>query len=142
MAVRILSALMLLIGGSRALRVPGLFYAEDSPVNAKLVERISTASSLGRSESRGLEGLSKRERKVTGAKVDILFKVGHYEVKCCEVGKEDVLPYDNKYLDDGMLKLPKTLRDMFSRLVKVNLVKANSLYAVGFLMMGKNSPMI
>lgn len=111
---------------------------KDSPVEAKLGERVSTASSLGRNESRGLEGLSRRERKVTGAKVDILFKAGRHEVGCCEVGKEDVLPIDDKYLDDGMMKLPKTLRDMLSRLVKTNPIKVNSLYTVGFLMMGKN----
>ncbi|KAI7889797.1 uncharacterized protein EV154DRAFT_482811 [Mucor mucedo] len=62
LAVRILSALMLFIVEVRDLRVPGLFYAEDSPNNAKLVERIGTASSLGKIESRGLEGLSRRER--------------------------------------------------------------------------------
>lgn len=93
----------------------------------KLGERVSTACSLGRNESRGLEGLSRRERKVTEAKVDILFKAGRHEVGSCEVGKEDVLPIDDKYLDDGMIKLPKTLRDMLSRLVKANPVKVNSL---------------
>ncbi|CAO3658667.1 unnamed protein product [Rhizopus stolonifer] len=109
---------------------------KDSPIEAKLGERVSTACSLGRNKNRGLEGLSKRERKVTGVKVDILFKAGRHEVGSCEVGKEDVLPIDDKYLDDGMIKLPKTLRDMLSRLVKANPVKVNSLYTVGFLMMG------
>ncbi|KAI7869840.1 uncharacterized protein EV154DRAFT_530435 [Mucor mucedo] len=109
---------------------------KESHVDAKLGERVSTASSLGRNESRGLEGLGRRERKVTGVKVDILFKAGRHEVGCCEVGKEDVLPIDDKYLDDGMMKLPKTLRDMLSRLVNANPIKVNSLYTVGFLMMG------
>ncbi|KAG2213524.1 hypothetical protein INT47_009198, partial [Mucor saturninus] len=76
------------------------------------------------------------ERKVTGAKVDILLKAGCHEVGFCEVEKKDVLPIDDKYLDDGMVELPKTLRDMLSRLVNIKPIKANSLYTVGFLMMG------
>lgn len=111
---------------------------KDSPIEAKLGERVSTACSLGRNESRGLEGINRRERKVMGAKVDILFKAGRHEVGSCEVGKKDVLPIDDKYLDDGLMKLPKTLRDMLSRLVEANPIKVNSLYTVGFLMMGKN----
>ncbi|KAG2234950.1 hypothetical protein INT48_005104, partial [Thamnidium elegans] len=78
-----------------------------SPIEAKLGERVSTACSLGINESRGLEGSSKRERKVTGVKVDILSKAGRHEVGNWGVGKEDV-PIDDKYLDDGMIKLPKT----------------------------------
>lgn len=93
---------------------------QDSPIDAKLGERVSTATSLGRNESRGLEGVNRRERKITGAKVDILFKAGRHEIGCCEVGKEDVLPIDDKYLDDGKIKQPKTLRDMLSKLVEVN----------------------
>lgn len=79
-------------------------YFQDSPFEAKLSERVSTASSLRRNENGGLEAADKRERKVTGTKVDILFKAGHHEVGCCEVGKEGVLSIDDKYLDDGMIK--------------------------------------
>lgn len=111
---------------------------KDSFVEAKLGERVSPASSLGRNENRSLEGIFRRDRKATGAKVDILFKAGRHEVGCCEVGKDDVLPVDDKYLDDGMMKMPKTLRDMFSRLVETNPAKINDLYTIVFLMMGKN----
>ncbi|KAI8378290.1 hypothetical protein EDC96DRAFT_556510 [Choanephora cucurbitarum] len=105
-----------------------------SSVDAKLGERVSIASSLARNQNRCLEGLDKRERKASGAKVDILFKAGRHEVGCYEVGKEDVLSIDDKYLDDGMTKLPKTLRDMLSRLVEVNPTQINKLYTVGFKM--------
>ncbi|KAI8380400.1 hypothetical protein BD560DRAFT_487647 [Blakeslea trispora] len=113
-----------------------------SSVDAKLGERVSIASSLARNHNRCLEGLDRRERKASGAKVDILFKAGRHEVGCCEVGKEDVLSIDDKYLDDGMTKLPKTLRDMLSRLVEVNPVQINKLYTVGFLMMGLQLEML
>ncbi|KAI8378288.1 hypothetical protein EDC96DRAFT_561808 [Choanephora cucurbitarum] len=113
-----------------------------SSVDAKLGERVSIASSLARNQNRCLEGLDKRERKASGAKVDILFKAGRHEVGCYEVGKEDVLSIDDKYLDDGMTKLPKTLRDMLSRLVEVNPTQINKLYTVGFKMIGLQLEML
>lgn len=108
-----------------------------SEVKAKLGERTSVSSALGRNESRSLEFRERRERKAIGAKVDILFKKTTDEVGCTEVGKHDVLVIDDKYLDDGMVKLPKTIRDMLCGLVEVNPHKINQLYTIGFLMMGK-----
>ncbi|KAI7889498.1 uncharacterized protein EV154DRAFT_538835 [Mucor mucedo] len=106
-------------------------------IEAKLGERGSVASAIGRNVKRGLEALERRERKASGAKVDILFKAGGInEVGCSEIGKDNVLAIDDKYLDDGMIKLPKTLRHMLKELVQVNPSKINELYTVGFLMMG------
>jgi hypothetical protein len=45
-----------------------------SEVKAKLGERTSVSSALGKNEGRSLEFRERRERKVVGAKVDILFK--------------------------------------------------------------------
>ncbi|KAI9279893.1 hypothetical protein BY458DRAFT_545049 [Sporodiniella umbellata] len=59
-------------------------------------------------------------------------------VGCAEVGKHDVLVIDDKYLDDGMVKLPKTIRDMLCGLVEANPHRINQLYTIGFLMMGLN----
>lgn len=107
-------------------------------VKAKLGERTSASSGLGRNEGRSVELTERRERKVVGAKVDILFKKINYEFGCAEVGKHDVLSIDGKYLSDGMIKLPQTLRDMLCSHVEVNPNKLNDLYTVGFLMMGLN----
>lgn len=106
-------------------------------VKVKLGERSSTSSALAKNERRSFESRKRRERKIVGSKVDMLFKCGRYEVGCSEVGKDDVLSVDDKYLDDGISKLPKTLRDMLCQLVKINPVMINKLYTVGFLMMGK-----
>ncbi|CEP16415.1 hypothetical protein [Parasitella parasitica] len=90
-------------------------------IEAKLGERGSVASALRRNEKRGLEAVERRERKASRAKVDILFKAGGiHEVGCSEVGKDNVLAIDDKYLDDGMIKLPKTLRHILKELVQVN----------------------
>ncbi|CAO3610427.1 unnamed protein product [Mucor hiemalis] len=105
-------------------------------IQAKLGERTSTSSALGRNEGRSLESSTRRGRKTMGAKVDILFKAGRYELGCCEVGKDNGLPIDDKYLDDGVSKLPKTLRDMLCQLVDANPSKINELYTIDFLMMG------
>ncbi|KAG1148374.1 hypothetical protein G6F37_004111 [Rhizopus arrhizus] len=43
---------------------------------------------------------------------------------------------DDKYLDDGLMKLPKTLRDMLSLLIQKNPAQANHLKTVGFLIAG------
>ncbi|GAA5804499.1 hypothetical protein HPULCUR_009997 [Helicostylum pulchrum] len=108
-----------------------------SHVRAKLGEHTSISSALGRNEGRSLEFRQRRERKVVGAKVDIPFKKIVNEVGCTEVGKHDVLLIDDKYLDDGMMKLPKTIRDILCGLIEVNPHKINQLYTIGFLMMGK-----
>lgn len=106
-------------------------------MKAKLGERTSVSSPLGENEGRSLESEERGEWKTIGAKVDILFKKITYEVGCAKVGKHDLLIIDDKYLDDGMMKLPKTFRDMLCLLVEVNPHKLNQLYTIGFLMMGK-----
>ncbi|KAI8977129.1 hypothetical protein BDF20DRAFT_835961 [Mycotypha africana] len=107
-------------------------------VKAQLGERMSVSSALGKNEGRSLEFIQRRERKVVGAKVDILFTKFTNEIGCAEVGKQDVLVIDDKYLDNGMVKLPRTIRDMLCVLVQANPYKINQLYTIGFLMMGLN----
>ncbi|KAI8056367.1 hypothetical protein BDF21DRAFT_440992 [Thamnidium elegans] len=85
-----------------------------SPVKAMLGERCSVAVAM----------------------VDILFKAGVHELGSREAEKSNIVPIDDKYLNDGLMKLPKTLRDMLSMLVEVNPEKTNSLVTVGFLLMG------
>lgn len=82
---------------------------------------------LGRNEDRSLEAVDKRPRKATGSKADILFKICKKELGLCEIGLNDVTIADNKYLDDGSMKLSKTLRDMFSVLCETNPTKINDL---------------
>ncbi|CAO3698963.1 unnamed protein product [Rhizopus stolonifer] len=101
-----------------------------------LGERCSVAVAMSRNKDRSLEISERRPRKSMGAKLDILFKFGLHELGSCEAGKSNVVPVDDKYLDDGLMKLPKTLRDILAMLVAVNPEKVNSLVTVGFLMIG------
>lgn len=77
-----------------------------------------------------------------GAKLDILFEAGVYELGSCEVGKHDVEISDDKYLNDSLLKLPKTLKDMLVAQVKTNSCYINSLTTVGYLMMGLHMELV
>jgi hypothetical protein len=116
---------------------PFLYRAfKNKETKVSLGKRASGAVALARNEHRGLEAREKRPRKAIGAKLDIVFKIGYDEHGSCEVGKDDVTVADDKYLNDGLIKLPKTLRDM-TLLVQKNPKKINSLLTVGFLAMDK-----
>lgn len=82
---------------------------KDRNTRAVLGEKSSVAVSLGKNEQRSPESVDKSPRKVTGAKVDILFRAGNLELGTCEVGKDDVTVADDKYIDDGFFKSPKVL---------------------------------
>lgn len=98
---------------------PFLYRAfKPSEAKASLGERVSGAVALARNEHRGLEAREKRTRKAIGAKLDIIFKIGFEEHGFCEVGKDNVTVDDDKYLNDGLMKLPKTLRDMMALLIQ------------------------
>ncbi|KAG0766829.1 hypothetical protein G6F57_007271 [Rhizopus arrhizus] len=85
---------------------------KDREIVAKLGEPCSVATSMARNNKRSLEAITPRERKIMGSKIDILFTADNNELGACEVGKGDVSIVDDKYLNDGSKKLPKTLRDM------------------------------
>ena len=85
---------------------------KDREIVAKLGEPCSVATSMARNNKRSLEAITPRERKIMGSKIDILFTADNNELGACEVGKGDVSTVDDKYLNDGSKKLPKTLRDM------------------------------
>lgn len=110
---------------------------KEKGVKAMLGERFSVAVALARNANRSLEAMERRPRKIPGSRVDVLFKIVNDELGTCEVGKDKVIAVDDKYLDDGLVKLPKTLRDMLSVLVQKNPAQANNISSVGFLMMGK-----
>lgn len=110
----------------------------DAIISARLGEKSSVAVSIARNANRSLELIERRTRKAAGAKVDILFQYGYDKLGCCEMGKDKVTPVDDKYIDDGYIKLPKTLRDILSSLVSQNPAQKHNMVAVGYLMMGKN----
>ncbi|CEG68934.1 hypothetical protein RMATCC62417_05092 [Rhizopus microsporus] len=106
-------------------------------IKAKLGKRVSKAVSSAKNAGRAIKAIERRPRKAMGAKLDILFKAGIHELGSCEVGKHDFDESDDKYINDGLLKLPKTLKDMLAVQIRSNPSKINDLVTVGYLMMGK-----
>lgn len=80
----------------------------NSEVKAKLGTRTRNSSALGRGRKRSSRSKGRHPFQK---------KINH-EFGCAEVGKHDVL-------DDGMVKLPKTITDMLRSLVEVNPQKIN-----------------
>ncbi|OBZ80776.1 hypothetical protein A0J61_11175 [Choanephora cucurbitarum] len=113
-----------------------------SEIKALLGERSSGATSFARNQSRSLEVSNTRIRKNIGAKLDILYKWYSNEVGSCEVGKNDVESTDDKYINDGLMKLPKTLKDMLCVLQRENPEKVSSLKSIGLLIMGNKLELI
>lgn len=85
---------------------------------------------LARNSTRSLQTEKRRQRKALGAKVDILLKVENNELGSSEVGKDTVTIADDKEMDDGLVKLPKTLRDTLCMLIKKNPHQMNNLSAM------------
>ncbi|KAG1544929.1 hypothetical protein G6F49_010948 [Rhizopus delemar] len=108
----------------------------DRRIRGKLGERSRIAVALARNANRSLKTNKKRQRKAVGAKLDILFKIENNEFGSCEVGKDKVTIVDDKYMDDVLVKLPKTLRDMLCMHVNQNLRQINNFSTIGFLIMG------
>ncbi|KAG0180084.1 hypothetical protein DFQ28_006752 [Apophysomyces sp. BC1034] len=110
---------------------------DDDYIEAKLGERCSSATAKRKNNRHQLEAIERRQQRVMGTRVDILFKYGGMELGCAEVGKELITTVDDKYMNDGMMKLPKSLRDMLSSLVDSSQDQVNHVMVVGFLVMGK-----
>ncbi|RCH97896.1 hypothetical protein CU097_003076, partial [Rhizopus azygosporus] len=60
------------------------------------------------------------------------FEVGYAEVGNCQNGHNT-----DRYIDGGMLKLPKQLKNMMAKMVKARPDLIRSLKTVGFIIMGK-----
>lgn len=101
------------------------------------MRRLGVTVTLARNESRSLVVIDKAPRKSMGSKGGILFKFQDQELASSEVGKNTVLPIDDRYLNGGLMKLPKTLRDMLSVFVRTNPSRISQFVSVGFLVMGK-----
>lgn len=52
------------------------------------------------------------EEENMGNKMDVLFSCDDCDLGCTEVGNNSVGDDDDTYLGDGMLKLPKSLKDI------------------------------
>lgn len=84
---------------------------------------------MRRNSERILETTKPRIFSSKGHKIDAIYTDNNYEVGCTEAGLIQK--------DDGMLKLPKLLKDMMSVMVSARPDLIRSLKTVGFIIMGK-----
>ncbi|RCH95581.1 hypothetical protein CU097_009723 [Rhizopus azygosporus] len=73
-----------------------------------------------------------------GSRGDVFLKFQDQELGSSEVEKNTVLPTDDKYLNGGLMKLPKTLRDMLSVFVQTNPSRISHFISVKFLVIRLN----
>lgn len=68
---------------------------------------------------------------------DVIYKHEGFEIGCVEIGKDSITRTDNRYMNDGMIKLPKCLRDMFYILVNEHSEKINNLATYSLIITGQ-----
>lgn len=107
-----------------------------SKIDVRAGEKSSVASSIRRNLGRKRETAHPREKSSMGHKIDIQFSCNGFEIGCAEVGNCQKDRNIDKHLNDGMLKLPKQLKDMMTRMVKACSYLIRSLNTVGFIIMG------
>lgn len=108
-----------------------------SKIDAILSKKSSMASSIGRNIDRKRETTQPRQYSSMGQKINIQFCFNGFEVGCAEVGNYQNGHSTDRHIDDGMLKLPKQLKNMMAKMVKARPDLIRSLKTVGFIIMGK-----
>jgi hypothetical protein len=111
---------------------------DGSNIETEIGEKSSLASAARRNNERKLEGQEARRRRNMGNKMDMLFFCDDCELGCAEVGKDSVGVDVDKYMTDGMLKLPKSLKDMLCMATKVCPDRLRDLKMIGYIIMGKH----
>ncbi|CAO3606581.1 unnamed protein product [Mucor hiemalis] len=98
---------------------------EGCSIKALVCEKTGNASTIRKNTIRVLATSEKRTNRLMGHRIDTIYKHEDYELGCIEVGKDSVSTTDNKYLDDGMIKLPKCVKDMLCVLINDHPGKAD-----------------
>jgi hypothetical protein len=75
-------------------------------------------------------------RKLCGRKIDMIFKSASAELGCMECGRSDGVNTTKEMLD-GLIKLPKVLKDTFISLCKFAPSLVNDLIIPGVIIMSK-----
>lgn len=111
---------------------------DGSEVKVDIGEKSSAASAIRRNGERRLEGQESRQRKNMGNRMDMLFFCDGCELGCTEVAKNSVGVNDDKYMRDGLLKLPKAMKNMLCTAAKVCSSHLRDFKMIGYVIMGKH----
>ncbi|RCH84282.1 hypothetical protein CU098_006278, partial [Rhizopus stolonifer] len=108
---------------------------DGSEVKVDIGEKSSAASAIRRNGERRLEGQESRQRKNMGNRMDMLFFCDGCELGCTEVAKNSVGVNDDKYMRDGLLKLPKAMKNMLCTAAKVCSSHLRDFKMIGYVIM-------
>ncbi|KAG2217599.1 hypothetical protein INT45_001761, partial [Circinella minor] len=81
--------------------------------------------------------LPTRKVNSTGTKVDLVMKHGDVEYGCMDAGCSDD-PFNTKAINEGRLKLPRTLKDILTYLTEEAPSKINDIKVPGLIISGNN----
>ncbi|CAO3588483.1 unnamed protein product [Absidia cylindrospora] len=104
---------------------------------------VTTGETTSTSSAHRLNlGRTLDDRKKMGPRLDLIFKCGEQENGAAEIGRNTLGVSDSKFMLDGGLKLPKSLKDMISLMVDQCPEKRNELRTIGLVIMGSNIQLI
>lgn len=92
------------------------------------------ASSDSRNQDRTIAGIEPMSRKLTGRKLDMVFKSSAYELGIMEGGRSEGLN-STKEISDGSVKMPKVLKDTLVALCSSSPTLTNQLSVPGVILM-------
>ncbi|KAG2191987.1 hypothetical protein INT47_000779 [Mucor saturninus] len=104
-------------------------------------EKSSSASSDSRNQSRMIASVDPMARKLCGRKVDMIFKSTSAELGCMECDRSDGVN-TTKEMSDGLIKLPKVLKDMLISLCNIAPSLVNDFAVPGVIIMNSKFTLV
>ncbi|CDH58433.1 hypothetical protein RO3G_13306 [Lichtheimia corymbifera JMRC:FSU:9682] len=114
-----------------------------SPARIKIFSGIDSKASIERRNSdRQAAGITSMRRRRRGKKPDMIFAYDALELGCTEAGLSDDGPTGTKEIKEGVLKIPKELKNMLLRLVAVAPQNRHDISTIGFIISGLQISML
>lgn len=96
-------------------------------IMAKIGEKSRNASAARQNQNQALATTERRANRTMGHRIDVIYKYKGFKLGCIEIGNDSITRTDNRYMNDGMIKLPKCLGDMFYILANEHPERINNL---------------
>ncbi|KAI7880034.1 hypothetical protein K492DRAFT_147628 [Lichtheimia hyalospora FSU 10163] len=114
-----------------------------SPARIKIFSGIDSKASIERRNSdRQAAGITSMRRRRRGKKPDMIFAYDTMELGCTEAGLNDDGPTGTKEIKEGVLKIPKELKNMLLRLVTLGPRNRHDINTTGFIISGLQISML
>ncbi|CAO3679992.1 hypothetical protein G6F70_008432 [Rhizopus microsporus] len=105
---------------------------------AKIGEKSRNASAARQNQNQALATTERRANRTMGHRIDVIYKYKGFKLGCIEIGNDSITRTDNRYMNDGMIKLPKCLGDMFYILANEHPERINNLVTYNLIIINMN----